>query len=305
MIEQVLAHSDSPPSKAAESPIVWNSQRLDSLVSNLAKLQPVAKTGIASLDDALGGGLVSGVHILSAEPGTGKSALCLQIADSIAEFSDRRVIYLSAEMNAGSMLARSLSRLSVKLDAEPLGFAEILELASRFDDVANPRVGLLQSAIEHYRQSIAANIAVIDADVSLDEIADLYTKLTANELPPILICDYLQICGLQSQNLSDFQEVTQRMQTLCQLARDFSIPVIAVSSQNRSSARGTANFAALSGSAALEFGATSVMFLTCDNPRPFVRDVRLKIAKSRFGQLADIPLRFYPASSRFEECGTA
>lgn len=292
---------------AASSPIqiAWNDERLDLMLAGISSLEPVAKTGLPTLDRLLSGGLGVGCHILSAIPGSGKTSFACQLADNIARFSNRKVLYFSCEMSAPSLLIKSITRLSAELSKEPLSFVEILALTKLLGQVDNPRVSLLLKTIEVYREAIAPNLATIDRGVSISSVETMLESCSAAELAPVAIIDYLQL--LKSENgpeVSDYQALTATMRKCCELATKFKTALVAISSQNRTSSRGGADFRALSGSSEIEFGATTCAFLTVDDDeqrKPYVRNMTLTLAKSRFGQTGKVPLMFNPASSRFVE----
>ncbi len=62
-------------------------------------------TGIKSLDEALGGGIVKGqVLLISGEPGIGKSTLLLQVSNNISQ--NRKVLYITGEESAQQVYIR-------------------------------------------------------------------------------------------------------------------------------------------------------------------------------------------------------
>ena len=64
------------------------------------------RTGIADLDDVLGGGLVAGsVTLLAGTPGVGKSTLALRLLDALS--TDVTVLYCSAEESAPQTKTRA------------------------------------------------------------------------------------------------------------------------------------------------------------------------------------------------------
>lgn len=76
-------------------------------------------TKISELDRVLGGGMVrDGITILTAEPGTGKSTILMQVCGNIAN-SDTKVLYVSGEENEGQIKSRA-DRLGVKDDGDNL-----------------------------------------------------------------------------------------------------------------------------------------------------------------------------------------
>ena len=83
---------------------------------NSAKPLPISKikredtlerisTGIKSLDEALGGGIVKGqVLLISGEPGIGKSTLLLQVSNNISK--NKKVLYITGEESAQQVYIR-------------------------------------------------------------------------------------------------------------------------------------------------------------------------------------------------------
>lgn len=70
--------------------------------------RPRIVTGVDEFDRVIGGGLVAGqVLLLSGEPGAGKSTLLLMVADSIAERTGRRVLYISGEESVDQLAVRA------------------------------------------------------------------------------------------------------------------------------------------------------------------------------------------------------
>jgi DNA repair protein RadA/Sms len=105
------------PSKHSLSPAA-----LTTLGSVETKHLPRLATGIAEVDQVLGGGIVQGsVILLSGDPGIGKSTLVLQIAASLAK--QRKVLYVSGEESASQ----------IKLRADRLGLTADLSLLADTD----------------------------------------------------------------------------------------------------------------------------------------------------------------------------
>lgn len=285
--------------------IRWNSERMDSLLSGVNKMRPIASTGFQLLDDIIKG-WSQGVTLISAPPAAGKSTWVLQSVDHVARFSDRKVLFISCEMPSSSLIIKSVCRLSGELDAQALTFGEVLELSRRLND-DDARAKLLLSAIDVYATEVAPNIATLDDCLSIDDIFKIYESLPSGDLAPLCVVDYLQI--LRSQNgdsLSDYQEISRIMSSLCELSKTYQIPVLAIASQNRNK-RNTSDFSSLNGSSTLEYGANSIIFLDTDESeqtRSFYRTVTLKVAKSKFTPIGSFEMEFHPASSRFEELTT-
>lgn len=77
---------------------------------------PRTSTGIGEFDRVLGGGLVAGqVLLVSGEPGAGKSTLLLNVANSIAEQTGKRALYVSGEESVDQIAVRA-QRIGVRSD---------------------------------------------------------------------------------------------------------------------------------------------------------------------------------------------
>lgn len=291
----------------AES-FAWNDERLDGILSSMASMKPTGSTGIASLDAILGGGLYPEVYVLAAEPGAGKTTLALQIADYVACYGSRKVVFLSMEMSVAQLLAKSLSRLSAerRMDGRPLTARESMRMGG---DPA--RLAVFERAVEAYRIEIAPNAATIDAKTSVDDVAALYeTGFDPCEPKPVLVVDYLQIMpDGANPSATDYQHHTANMRGLCEIAKRNRTPVIAISSKNRQK-RGSRSLDALTGSSDIEYGASVVMFLSVDgeseeavedNSNLDARPVTLSVRKNRFGRVGDVPLVFKASENRFFE----
>lgn len=95
---------------------------------------PRFKTGIASLDEKLGGGLAAGVHILMAPPSTGKTAqslfICLKaISDKANDWGDEQVLYWGLDTSEPDVRARLASCVSMlkreELGIEPFAYNDV------------------------------------------------------------------------------------------------------------------------------------------------------------------------------------
>lgn len=95
---------------------------------------PRFKTGIASLDEKLGGGLSAGVHILMAPPSTGKTAIELficqkAISDKANDWGYEQVLYWGLDTSEPDVRARLASCVSVlkrkELGIEPFAYQDV------------------------------------------------------------------------------------------------------------------------------------------------------------------------------------
>lgn len=119
---------------------------------------PRFKTGIATLDEALGGGLYEGVHILMAPPSTGKTAQALFICQkALSEDAnkwgiDDQVLYWGLDTSESDVRARLASCASA-LNSKELGIKPFA-----YQDVPNDeliRLNQLKNDVERYRKNPA------------------------------------------------------------------------------------------------------------------------------------------------------
>lgn len=95
--------------KPAEGPRSLASIQVD-VSTRLGAAAPATTTGMASLDQLLGGGLRSGTHLLiSGAPGTGKTALALMLAYMAAR-AKASVLYASVGLDDTEVMSRLAAR---------------------------------------------------------------------------------------------------------------------------------------------------------------------------------------------------
>ncbi len=83
---------------------ILQTQNLDEIISN--KKQDRISTGIADLDNVLGGGILpAGVLLIAGQPGIGKSTLLMQVSSSVAR--QKNVLYISGEESAEQVAGRA------------------------------------------------------------------------------------------------------------------------------------------------------------------------------------------------------
>jgi len=112
-IVEEAAAPPPPPGSGLAKATKGRVLKLESLAGEPAEA-PRFSTGMPELDRVTGGGIVPGsVHLISGEPGIGKSTLLLQLSAALAR-NGRRAIYFSGEEAAAQ----------VRLRAARLGLAE-------------------------------------------------------------------------------------------------------------------------------------------------------------------------------------
>jgi len=151
LVEQAVASGKSAVAKGASSGRVLSVQTMQSIAASESAAR--LDTGIADLNDVLGGGVLpGGVILLAGQPGIGKSTLLLQVTAHIAATAP--VLYASGEESASQ----------VKLRAERLGANNSEQLSFVASTSADDIAATIRSG--------AYKLVIIDSiqTLSLDDI---------------------------------------------------------------------------------------------------------------------------------------
>lgn len=282
-------------------------------------------TGLAELDELLGGGMRPGLYVLGGEPGAGKSALALQVAFR-ASWCGRRVLYASLEMGRGQCVMRLLSHLSSEECSRADGkgafeWSEAWRLArpareamrearrecgevealARLAGGADP---VATAAAEFSRRCpgllVAAGSQVREAR-PLRELAGDAVKAGAS----LVVVDCLQLLGCEGA-ADEYARVSAASAALNALGNDCGVPVLAIASVNRASAKEGPSMHGYRGSGQIEFDANAAMTLVAeDRPAPAgLKPVALHVTKNRWGALTGpggLRLLLDGAHNRLEE----
>jgi replicative DNA helicase len=241
-------------------------------------------TGFTSLDAALGGYLVPGLHIVHAEPGAGKSAICLQIGCQCRY----PILYVTAEMSPVELLRRcaarttgtNLNRLNGKqLTADAL--TAILDATSE----ANPMCAFLDAtagdvlpaaiamAADGLMARFQARRVLIVIDSLTDWAAGMIGRFAANE----------------------YEANEEALTALKGIALKLVCPVLIIVHRNRASQSAGADRQMFSGKGTgrIEYIAESLWVLAPNGKADPTgkRSVSLTLAKNRHGAAHD-PVMF-------------
>ena len=289
--EKKARQAFSPLSKI----ILSNIETLEEKQGNRSLVTGVP-TGFSQLDNMTSGLQNSDLIILAARPSMGKTALALNIARNAAVDGNIPVAIFSLEMSKEQLSLRMLCS-EARIDSSRLrgGFFG-MEDWHRLTDAA----GVLSDAPIYIDDS---------ASLSAMEIRAKARRLKMDKNIGLIIIDYLQLMqGRASAERRDL-EISEISRGLKALAKELSLPVMALSQLNRMLEQRTDKRPRLSDlreSGALEQDADVVAFIYRDevynkdedNPNKGVAEILL--SKQRNGPTGDVFLSFLNSFTRFE-----
>jgi replicative DNA helicase len=266
--------------------------------SGLSGLQ----TGYHDLDKITSGWQESDLIIIAARPAMGKTALVLSMAKNMAVNFNTPVAIFSLEMSNVQLVNRLISNVcelnGSKIKSGQLSQYEWEKLMSK--------VKLLYSAPLYVDDT---------PSLSIFELRTKARRLVREHGVKIIIIDYLQLMNASGMKFgSREQEVSMISRSLKQLAKELSIPIIALSQLNRSVESRTdgkrPQLSDLRESGAIEQDADIVCFI--HRPEYYTKasedsegnDIRglaeFIIAKHRSGAVDDVKMRFIGDYARFD-----
>lgn len=261
----------------------------------------VVPTGFVDLDNLLQGGLhKADLIIVAARPAMGKTSLAMNIAQYVASSEQMGVAVFSLEMSMEQLVLRMLAS-EAKVDQSMVR--------------TSSKVSMLKK--EDWSSLLNASSVLNDAPLYIDdtpgispmEIRAKLRRLVGQQDIRLVVIDYLQLMN-SSRTRSDSreQEISEISRSLKAIAKEFSIPIIALSQLNRqpeSRQNKRPQMSELRESGAIEQDADIICFIYRDdfyNPdTPDKGIAEIIIAKHRNGPTDSIRLKWFPEYTLFAD----
>jgi len=265
------------------SDIFWELKQ-SSLKPNISGLS----SGFYHLDSLTQGFQKSDLIIIAGRPGMGKTALCLNIALHIVEEYHAPIIFFSLEMSKEQLMYRLLTNdtqiNSLKLKTGNLKKSDWLKLT-----VSIKKLSQLPFLIDD-----TPNLTIQDIRRKIKKIVLEQTQIS------LVVVDYLQLMeNLNVKKQNRVQEVSEITRSLKSIAREFKVPVIALSQLNRTVETRPNKRPLLSDlreSGSIEQDADLVIMLYSDNyynnSEENTSDVEVILSKHRNGPTGTVKLKF-------------
>lgn len=248
-------------------------------------------TGFAKLDTYTSGFQNSELIIIGARPSIGKTALALSMIQNIA--CEKRIPcgFFSLEMPYESIGMRLLAQEArVPMQKIRSGMLKV-------DDVKK-----IQDAAGRWFE---APLYTVDTpNMKLIDLRAVARRMVKNQDVKIIFIDYIGLISTEDPTAPVFEQVSLISKSLKALARELSIPIVALCQVARDAEGQEPNLAQLRGSGSIEQDADVVMFLHRDRIKDgdaiAAQDAKIILAKQRNGATGDVPIMFLPAYSKFE-----
>lgn len=227
-------------------------------------------TGYNVLDNALGGGMVSGgLYVMGARPGCGKTALGLSIAERVAA-SGTPVLFVSLEMPVVQLTARRLA-METGLDTTRILLHSLSDTENQMNADAMDKLHTRPLFFNQERRVTVSSIGVQARQV-----------LNCG----LVVVDYLGLIQ-HGPGKSLYEKVTETSNSLKRLALLLNIPILCLAQLNREleGRKGPPRLSDLRDSGAIEQDADGVLLLhrpqgeEQSGPAPLV----VFVAKNRHG----------------------
>ncbi|MEM5948190.1 replicative DNA helicase [Spirochaetia bacterium 38H-sp] len=250
-------------------------------------------TGFKDLDRMLTGFHESEFIVIGARPSVGKTALALSMATHIAIHKKIPVGFFTLEMSDMALMLRILA-----------GEARI-----NFNHI---RAGLLKPAdfqkiSEAAGRIYEAPLYIVDVpNIRLLDLRAQARKMCLQYGVKVIFIDYLTLITSEDKAIPRHEQIAEISRSLKALARELSIPVIALSQLRRESEGKRPSLADIRESGSIEQDADVVIFIhrerlaSDDNNKASEIETELIIAKQRNGPIGTVKVAFIPEYTKFE-----
>lgn len=255
-------------------------------------------TGFKDFDKMSGGLQKGGLYILAARPSMGKTAWAINTAQHAALYENIPVLVFSLEMSAEQIAQRMLSAES------RVNLRQIFESRTIHNEQWND---LVKAA---GRLSIAPIYIDDSSTLSTLDLRGRCRRFFAKQKSDtgLVVLDYLQLMSVARKIENRQQEVSEISRALKGVAREFNVPVLALSQLSRDVEKRVGNkkpqLSDLRDSGAIEQDADMVIFLYREAyyAQEEIADstAEVIVAKNRNGPTGKVNLVFFKEFARFE-----
>ncbi|NNM58367.1 MAG: replicative DNA helicase [Legionellales bacterium] len=252
-------------------------------------------TGYIDFDAMTSGLQPADLVIVAGRPSMGKTTFAMNIAENAAMVCDKPVLIFSMEMPGDALAMRMMSSLG-RIELQRLRKGDL-------NDGDWPNIASVVSMLSERPMFIDDTPALTPTELRAR------ARRVARENGPLglIVIDYLQLMRVGGQSENRTAEISEISRSLKALAKELSVPVIALSQLNRSLEQRADRRPVMSDlreSGAIEQDADLIAFIYRDEVyNPDTRDkgiAEIIIAKQRNGPIGKVHLTFLGHFTRFE-----
>lgn len=259
---------------------------------------PCVTTGLQCFDGLAGGDLPGGLPlgqlaILLGRPGSGKSALALQLAlGALLADSEVRVAWAKAEMSLDALATRMIAAGSVLIGS---GSPVTMSAASR-------RKAEAMAVAEELQSRIGDRLVILPPPITVDRMAAAVAATGAK----LLCVDYLQLCQAPG-SADDRQRFDAVLGGLREVSLTHGCSIILVSSIARAVDSTSKIGSLVKGTNAGDYDADIALVADADadTDENGMRPTIWRCAKNRHGAIRDLRLLFDPRLQVFTDADAA
>jgi len=270
--------------------------RIEKMHERTGELRGVT-TGFKDLDNMLSGWQKSDLVILAARPSVGKTSLALDFVRNAAVHGKHAVAFFSLEMSKEQLVDRMVSAES-KVNSWKLRTGKSL-YENEFQ--------MIQESLNRLR---ASNIFIDDEPaISPIKMKSKLRKMNSKAKVDLVIVDYLQLMSSHKHYDNMVNQVTEISRSLKAIAKEFNVPVIALSQLSRAveTRGGKPKLSDLRDSGSIEQDADVVMFIhrddyqksASDRDNTSMAEAEILIEKHRNGPTGYVKLHFDKEKTTF------
>jgi replicative DNA helicase len=248
-------------------------------------------TGLKSIDELTSGYEPGDLVIIAARPGAGKTSMALTCADSLAVDQNIPTAIFSCEMSAVALNLREISMRS-----------RISSRRMKQGHISSSMMGKIQTACGFI---YSAPLYINDtSNIKLSAFKASARKLIYDKGVKIIFIDYLTLIDAEQPRLPRWEQVSYISRELKGFARDFKIPIVALSQLKREAEGKQPNLSDLRESSSIEQDADIIFFLHRPNPPELNAesvDMELICAKQRNGPVGLTKMNYLTTITKFED----
>lgn len=251
------------------------------------------RTGFNALDRTLGGGLFnSGMYVVGARPGMGKTTLAINIAENVAK-AGKPVLFISLEMSSHQIMCKR-----VAMDAE-ISYESLMNGSVRGSDIDRMRESVKRLSDRPMAVNEQSGLTAIDISLLAQKVKDC----------ALIVVDYLGLVRPSNATKNRYEDYTNISADIKLLAKKMDIPILVLCQLNRANTGRSDKRPMLSDlrdTGAIEQDADAVLLLHREEyynteegqPHGDFENIEIIVAKNRHGNTGTVDMMWNGAFSQ-------